>query len=126
MMMLENVQQNPGKILCGKPPLTSVPTGIVEAIARVRQYGLESGKYPRESWKGLTSDDDLMNIADAAYRHFIEYIRNPESMDEDSGLPHLWHAACNIAFLIDNQQTSSDKLVELRKNGYSAPKYTST
>jgi hypothetical protein len=34
-------------------------------------------------------------------RHMVEYIRDPRSVDKESGLPHLWHLACNVAFLIE-------------------------
>ena len=32
-------------------------------------------------------------------QHFVSYINDPLGADEESGLPHLWHLACNIAFL---------------------------
>ena len=33
-------------------------------------------------------------------RHLLHYISDPKSVDEESGYPHLWHAACNMAFLM--------------------------
>ena len=36
----------------------------------------------------------------AAYRHFLAYLKDRNAKDEESGLPHLWNLACNIAFLI--------------------------
>ena len=27
-------------------------------------------------------------------------IKEPDGVDSESGLPHLWHIACNVAFLI--------------------------
>lgn len=38
---------------------------------------------------------------DAAYRHFMAYLDDPQGVDAESGLPHLWHLACNIAFLCE-------------------------
>lgn len=34
-------------------------------------------------------------------RHVVAYLGDPHGVDEESGLPHLWHMACNIAFLIE-------------------------
>ena len=44
---------------------------------------------------------------DAAYRHFMRYLDDPTGVDEESGLPHLWHLACNIAFLCEMEQENS-------------------
>lgn len=80
----------------GKLRLTLVPTELVRAVAVIREYGVN--KYGEsESWKRV----EIQRYRDAAYRHFLAYLDNPESVDEESGLPHLWHLACNIAFLIE-------------------------
>lgn len=34
------------------------------------------------------------------WRHLIAY-QEGEELDEESGLPHLWHAACNMAFILE-------------------------
>ncbi len=76
--------------------LTLVPTELVRAVAVIREYGVN--KYGEsESWKRV----EIQRYRDAAYRHFLAYLDDPESLDEESGLPHLWHLACNIAFLIE-------------------------
>lgn len=79
----------------GKTRLTLVPTGIIRAIARVREYGTDKYGDP-ENWKRV----EPQRYKDAAFRHFLAYLDDPFSVDEESGLPHLWHLACNIAFLI--------------------------
>lgn len=80
----------------GKPRLTLVPRKIITAIARVREYG--NKKYlTTNSWKLNTREQ----YNDAAFRHFIAYLDDPDSLDEESGLPHLHHLATNIAFLIE-------------------------
>lgn len=80
----------------GKPRLTLVPRRILTAIARVREYGCTKYKN-NECWKAV----ELERYKDAAFRHMLAYLDNPRSVDVESGLPHLWHLACNIAFLIE-------------------------
>lgn len=80
----------------GKLQLTLVPTEIIKAIARIRMYGNEKYHDP-DNWKTVEKE----RYRDAAYRHFLAYIEDPEGVDEESGLPHLWHLACNVAFLCE-------------------------
>ena len=80
----------------GKPRLHLVPTSVVECIARVREYGVK--KYgDSDNWKRV----EMERYVDAAYRHLIAYIKKPGGVDTESGLPHLWHLACNVAFLCE-------------------------
>ena len=85
----------------GKLRLTLVPRGIIRAIARIRMYGNE--KYPEggsDNWKRV----EAARYRDAVFRHFLAYLGDPKGKDEESGLPHLWHLACNIAFLIELEE----------------------
>ena len=50
-----------------------------------------------DNWKQVEKE----RYKDAAYRHFLAYLDNPNGVDEESGLPHLSHLACNIAFLCE-------------------------
>ena len=83
----------------GKAKLSLVPTGIILAIARIREYG--NNKYPeggKDNWKKVDPDRYL----DAACRHLLAVVRyGLDSKDEESGMLHLWHCACNLAFLIE-------------------------
>ena len=79
----------------GKPQLTLVPPEIIYAIARVREYGVSKYKTV-DGWR----DVEPQRCRDALYRHWLAYL-NGEECDEESGLPHLWHLACNAAFLIE-------------------------
>lgn len=38
---------------------------------------------------------------DTVYRHFLAYLDEPTSVDDESKLPHLWHLCTNIAFLCE-------------------------
>lgn len=80
----------------GKRKLTLVPRQILWDIAAVREYGTEKYGDP-ENWRKV----EAQRYRDAAFRHFLNYLDNPNGVDEESGLPHLWHLACNIAFLCE-------------------------
>lgn len=82
----------------GKLQLTLVPRQIIREIAKVRMYGTKKYKDP-DNWKRV----EVERYRDAAFRHFLAYLDDPYSIDEESGLPHLSHLACNIAFLCELQ-----------------------
>lgn len=87
----------------GKPRLTLAPRAIIWAVARVREYG--NAKYPNggeENWRSV----EKQRYRDAMMRHMMRYLDNPEENDEESGLPHLWHLACNVAFLCELEKDS--------------------
>ena len=83
----------------GKPKLTLVPVEIIRSIARVREFGTEKYKDP-DNWKTVAPE----RYRDAAFRHMLSYIEDPGGVDEESGLPHLWHLACNVAFLCEMEK----------------------
>lgn len=99
-----NVQQRLDKLVAdqgqqakadaGKPRLTLVPTEIIWAIAEVREYGTKKYGDP-ENWRKVSPQ----RYRDAAFRHFMAYLAGYHGKDPESGLPHLWHLACNVAFL---------------------------
>lgn len=79
----------------GKPRPTLVPNGLIYAVAAIRGYGVE--KYgDAENWRKVEPE----RYRDAAYRHWLAYLGG-ETSDPESHLPHLWHCACNLAFLIE-------------------------
>lgn len=79
----------------GKLPLSQVPRGIVEAIGAVKLFGTKKYKDP-DSWKRVENQ----RYWDAALRH-AEAARNDMwAIDEESGLPHIWHLACDLSFII--------------------------
>lgn len=41
-------------------------------------------------------------------RHMCAYLDDLEGVDEESGLPHLWHLACNVAFLCEMENEKND------------------
>ena len=90
-----------------KTRLDLVEPSLIEAVGRVRTYGV--GKYKAEqSWRNV---EPSRYIA-AAMRHFETY-RKGEKDDPESGMPHLWHCACNIMFLIEMEKTKKMNKPEL-------------
>ena len=80
----------------GKIRPTLVPRQIIRAVAVVREYGLN--KYgDSECWQKV----EIERYRDAAFRHWLSYLDDPKAVDRESGLPHLWHLATNIAFLVE-------------------------
>lgn len=83
----------------GKLQLTLVPRQIIKDIAEVRMYG--NAKYhDPENWKTVEKE----RYRDAAFRHFLAYLDDPDGVDEESGIKHLKHLACNIAFLCEMEK----------------------
>ena len=85
----------------GKPQLTLVPRRIIWAIAKVREYGCK--KYPEggvDNWKQVEKE----RYRDAMMRHMLKYLDDPDGVDEESGIKHLHHLACNVAFLCEMEQ----------------------
>ena len=81
-----------------KPKLSLVPPEIIRNIAYIREYG--NNKYPlggKDNWKEVEPD----RYKDALFRHLLAYLEDPNGVDEESQLPHLWHLACNVAFLCE-------------------------
>lgn len=91
----------------GKAQLTLVPTQIFFDIARIREYGVKKYKDP-ENWKRV----EIERYRDAMYRHWLAYVNDPHGLDEESGMPHLWHVACNCAFLCEMEKGKYDKKEE--------------
>lgn len=86
----------------GKPRPTLVPVSLIEAVTAVRMYGNEKYHDP-ENWRQV----EPQRYQDALYRHWLSYLKG-EQCDPESGLPHLWHLACNAAFLIEMEGSIHD------------------
>ena len=85
----------------GKLQLSLVPGNLIRACAVVRMYG--NKKYPEggpDNWKTV----EPQRYRDAAYRHWLAYIDDHNSVDPESGIPHLWHCICNLAFLAQMEE----------------------
>lgn len=89
---LKNVKEDSGKPQLGLVPIQ----GMWEAIAKIREYG--DKKYPdKDNWKKVDRD----RWWNAYLRHTAACANDPQAVDLESGLPHAWHAACNLMFCLE-------------------------
>lgn len=96
----------------GKAPIHLIPEEAIIGMAKAFGYGAK--KYDRFNFrKGI----DYTRITDSLMRHTLQFLRR-EDLDQESGLPHLYHAAANIAMLIymsENRQECDDRYQEPQK-----------
>lgn len=79
----------------GKTQWSLLPLEAIEGIVKVLEYGLEKYK-TRDSWQSVVSGE--IRYFDAMMRHIVA-IQRGEELDQESGLPHIWHVATNAMFL---------------------------
>ena len=68
---------------------------FIEAVGAVMTYGAKvygEGNYKKVEPKRYRA---------ALMRHICKWLKDPHGIDDDSGLPHLYHIACNVAFLLE-------------------------
>ena len=92
---METVEQIKGaKYDDGKLRLSLVPPEIVTAVAEVREFGKR--KYAdAENWRSIEPE----RWHEALLWHVLAIWDDPTHIDEESGLPSLWHVVTNGAFL---------------------------
>ncbi len=83
-----------------KPRPDLIPGSAMLAMGSVMAYGWN--KHGDCTWKneGTEQADPRTHIASAS-RHLAEYLDNPKTTEEGSGLSVLWHAASQLAIAID-------------------------
>jgi hypothetical protein len=77
-----------------KNMLSLVPPELMAAVGKILTFG--AIKYDAHNWrKGIA----YSRVVSALLRHLFAYLGG-EFADKETGLSHLWHVACNLAFLI--------------------------
>ncbi len=76
-----------------KPRVELLPFRVLEDVAEVLTYGAD--KYDDHNWRKGTAWTRLYG---AALRHLFAWSEG-ETVDPESGLPHLAHALCCVMFL---------------------------
>jgi len=105
----------------GKNRLSLVPYELIEEVGKVMTYG--ANKYTiKKSNKTISGDNNWRGgmkwstVLDSLKRHILAFEKG-ENTDEESGLPHLSHAATNIAFLLTYFHThpqNDDRIIDNR------------
>lgn len=91
--IIEDVQE--AKADSGKPRPSLVPPALIDGVMRIREFG--TARYgDLDNWRNV----DAERYHNALLRHILAMWEDWKAVDPDSGMPHLWHAACNIAFLM--------------------------
>jgi hypothetical protein len=80
----------------GKRRYDLLPFKAADVVVDVLSYGAR--KYAPENWRSV--EDAHSRYMAAALRHISAHQQGKE-LDEESGLPHLAHAACCLLFLIE-------------------------
>lgn len=78
----------------GKPDLTYISLELMEAVARVREFGAK--KYSRSNWK---RGFKITRSVAASLRHIFAFLSG-ETNDPESGEIHLAHAVCCLEHAI--------------------------
>lgn len=89
----------------GKLQIHLVPPQIIRDIAEVRMYGNEKYKDP-DNWKTV----EKWRYVDALLRHLLLYLEDPDGVDEESGIKHYKHAACNMAFICAMEEEQNGRI----------------
>ena len=78
-----------------KPIFSAISPKFTLGMAEVLAFGAE--KYGRDNWKQC-SKDQMHLYWDAFERHVNAYKRGEEN-DQETGMSHISHAACNLMFI---------------------------
>lgn len=78
----------------GKTPYHLLPPELMHGVAEILAFGAQ--KYAPRNWeKGM----DWSRVYSSLQRH-LQAWWGGEDKDPETGMPHLWHVACNAAFLV--------------------------
>ena len=83
----------------GKPHPSLVPVALIEGVMAVMEYGNQKYHDP-DNWKTVEPE----RYHQAMLRHILAAWNDPYKVDPESGLLHIQHVACNIAFLLEMQK----------------------
>ena len=88
----------------GKPEYGLLPAMALDQVVQVLTFGAQ--KYSADNWRLVP--DANRRYFDAMQRHTWAWKRG-ETLDPESGMPHLAHAVCCMMFLLE-LENESEKL----------------
>lgn len=99
------------KFDAGKPTTALLPSKPLLEIAKVLDYGAR--KYAPHNWrKGIS----YTRVLSAAQRHMWAW-NDGETVDKETNLNHIAHAACNLLFLLEYQLSGKVEFDDRPKKG---------
>ena len=115
---LSLIPKEGNKFDSGKPRMDLVPPEMEEAVAQVLAFG--ASKYGERNWEhGMKWGRPY-----AALKRHINAWWGGEDTDDETGMSHLWHAACCIAFLVSYEKrgigTDDRNKLKVAANAYMA------
>lgn len=99
---LAQPQRELKKLDSGKVPLQLVPCSLITAVGTVLAFG--ATKYAPRAWE---EGFEWSRAYGALLRHLVAWWTG-ENFDNETGKSHLWHAACELAFLIEWETTHAE------------------
>lgn len=82
-----------GRFNQGKLQWTLMNYEALEPMVQVLMYGAK--KYDRDNW--VKACPNRLDLLDSLARHYVKLVAG-ESVDPESGLPHIGHLMCNAMF----------------------------
>ncbi|RWH49592.1 MAG: hypothetical protein E5V72_03430 [Mesorhizobium sp.] len=106
--MAEMLRYNQGKLRLSLLPTSFIRAlshnlggALIEETTRVLEFGAE--KYSPNNWR---TSGSWIKVFDSALRHAFKFACG-EEYDQESGLHHLGHLGCNLAFLLEFEEQRS-------------------
>lgn len=90
----------------GKPRPSLVPPALIRGVDAIREFGCSKYSDP-ENWRRV----EPQRYWDALLRHVLAAWDNWQAVDPESGMPHLWHIACNASFLMQYMEDENERRV---------------
>lgn len=90
----------------GKPRPSLVPPALIRGVDAIREFGTARYGSP-ENWRKV----EPQRYWDALLRHGLAAWDNWKAVDPESGMPHLWHIACNASFLMQYMEDENERRV---------------
>lgn len=87
----------------GKPRPSLVPPALIRGVDAVREFGTARYGSP-DNWRKV----EHQRYWDALLRHVLAAWDNWKAVDPESGMPHLWHIACNAGFLMQYMEEEKE------------------
>lgn len=88
----------------GKPRPSLVPPALIRGVDAIREFGTARYGSP-DNWRKV----EPQRYWDALLRHGLAAWDNWKAVDPESGMPHLWHIACNASFLMQYMEEEKDE-----------------